>query len=399
MGNDMLLDFKSRIHRPIQMKLPEFSVNNRLKHVISSHQFSKKTLESLSKSASKLKNIATSKEGSVYLNSLLSHKRGMLYFTQASTRTFLSFMAASQLLGIRCNEIRDPSLSSEYKGEHPIDSVRMFSSYFDLIIMRSELSDFAETCAYLMNDLDAFNQRSVPIINGGAGADEHPTQALLDFYTIQRSFSFSAITDSPMKNRFRDLRRSYPGLTKGLNGKTYGFCGDLRRGRTVRSLGNLLALYEDVSIVFISPDDPLFQFPEEEKKKLEAKGVSVYEASSLSEAVKDLDLLYMTRVQNEYNKDGQDQDKIKLQFKDFILTKTLLNTMKEYAPIMHPFPRNEEIPPEIDSDPRAMYFRQARNGMWVRAALIAHLFDVDSDIAEYYADRFDKYQNYNTEVV
>ena len=128
---------------------------------------------------------------------LLHHKRAMLYFTQPSTRTFLSFMAACQILGITCNEVRDPTTSSETKGETRFDSIRMFSSYFDLIIMRSKLARLAETCAYLMNDLESSGNRSVPIVNAGSGADEHPTQALLDIYTLQRTFQFSHPRDSP----------------------------------------------------------------------------------------------------------------------------------------------------------------------------------------------------------
>ena len=134
-----LHEYESRLNRPIKMKLPEFQRNERLKHVISSEQFDIGLLEHLSNVATMIKNITGAKEGHDYLSSLLSHKRAMLYFTQASTRTFLSFMAACQILGLKCNEIRDPSVSSEYKGESAFDSVRMFSSYFDIIIMRSGL--------------------------------------------------------------------------------------------------------------------------------------------------------------------------------------------------------------------------------------------------------------------
>ena len=139
----------------------------------------------------------------------------MLYFTQPSTRTFLSFMAACQILGITCNEVRDPTTSSETKGETRFDSLRMFSSYFDLIIMRSKLARLAESCAYLMNDLEASGNRSVPIINAGSGSDEHPTQALLDIYTLQRTFQFARPQDSPATTRFDELRRDYPGSDQG----------------------------------------------------------------------------------------------------------------------------------------------------------------------------------------
>ena len=163
----------------------------------------------------------------------------MLYFTQPSTRTFLSFMAACQILGITCNDVRDPSVSSEVKKESPMDSIRMFSSYFDLIIMRSNVSKFAECCAYQMNDLAQNSMRSVPIINGGAGSDEHPTQALLDMYTIERTFQFDHKENSP-RSRYMEMRRKYSDLTLGPDNKTYAFCGDLGRGRTVRSLATVL---------------------------------------------------------------------------------------------------------------------------------------------------------------
>ena len=135
----------------------------------------------------------------------------MLYFTQPSTRTFLSFSAAAQMLGIACNEVRDASVSSEAKGESPFDSIRMFSSYFDIVIMRSVVPNFAESCAYLMNDLDLMDHRSAPIVNAGSGADEHPTQALLDVYTIKRTFQFKHPKDSSRWNRFDDeLRAQIP---------------------------------------------------------------------------------------------------------------------------------------------------------------------------------------------
>ena len=126
-------------------------------------------------------------------------------------------MAACQILGMTCNEIRDASVSSEAKGESPLDSIRMFSSYFDVIIMRASYPHFAEACAHLMNDLDRIHdsdrigQRGVPIINGGSGADEHPTQALLDIYTMQRIFSFESKKDS---SRRAALRRDPPQIPR-----------------------------------------------------------------------------------------------------------------------------------------------------------------------------------------
>src|SRR5579871_1564754 len=225
-------DYEHRLQRPILMKLPEFQRHERLRHVVFAQQFNRGILDRISQITTKIRAIGETREGRAFLAELLRYKRAMLYFTQASTRTFLSFMAACQILGMTCNEIRDPRVSSEAKGESPLDSIRMFSSYFDLIIMRAKYPRFAEACAYLMNDLDRMNDadhtghRGVPIINAGSGADEHPTQALLDIYTLQRIFSFESKKDSSRRRRFDEVRRKYKNLTKGLDGKTYCFCGD-----------------------------------------------------------------------------------------------------------------------------------------------------------------------------
>lgn len=389
------LDFSSRLQRPVMMKVPELERNGRLKHVLFAAQFDRELLDHLGRIATMIREISKTKAGADFLISLLSQKRAMLYFTQASTRTFLSFMAASQLLGLTCNEIRDPSLSSEFKGESPFDSVRMFSSYFDVIIMRSKIPDFAESCAYLMNDLEAFHQRSVPIINAGAGADEHPTQALLDIYTIQRSFVFESRHDSSKYSRFELLRDKYPKLTKGLDHKTYGFCGDIGRGRTVRSLANLLTRFEGVTMYFIAPNHPKLQLGEESGKRLTDAGVQVKLADDLGEVIGELDLLYMTRIQHEHDSPEDRAFFDSLDIRKYQLRPELVAKMKDYAPILHPFPRNEEIPFAIDSDPRAMYFRQARNGMWSRASLLAYVFDVDTKIMTQYEKSFSTFHDYN----
>jgi aspartate carbamoyltransferase catalytic subunit len=281
----------------------------------------------------------------------------------------------------------------------------MFSSYFDIIIMRSPIARLAESCAYLMNDLEVRGQRSVPLINAGSGADEHPTQALLDIYTLQRSFQFASPEDSPAANRFDELRerRGYVGLTKGLANKTYGFCGDIGRGRTVRSLAMLLALYENVRLVFIAPDHPKLTMREDLRTRLLDRNVRFYEMESFDErldgrpVIEQLDALYMTRIQKEHD-DPQDAAAMAhIDFSRYCLTPALVAQMKEYAPILHPFPRDQhfgEIPPEIDNDPRAMYFRQARNGMWIRAALLAHIFDADHLISRHFLSEYLEHHSY-----
>src|ERR1700687_2489833 len=176
-------EYQKFLSRPLRAKLPDFERNGRLKHILFAQQFERHHLDHLMELATCIEALCQSSEGAKYLISLLPHKRVMLYFTQTSTRTFLSFAAASQILGMAYGEIRDPKVSSEFKGEHPFDSIRMFSSYYDIVVMRSGQPNFAERCSYLMNEIEIANQRSVPIVNGGSGADEHPTQALLDIFT------------------------------------------------------------------------------------------------------------------------------------------------------------------------------------------------------------------------
>jgi aspartate carbamoyltransferase len=401
---DLLL-YASRLQRPVRMITPEFERNGRLRHVIFSGQFSVDFLEELSDTADKIRVLSKNRAGQDFLINLLPHKRAMLYFTQPSTRTFLSFMAACQILGITCNEVRDASTSSETKGETRFDSIRMFSSYFDVIIMRSPLARLAESCAYLMNDLEASGNRSVPIINAGSGADEHPTQALLDIYTLQRSFQFDSPKDSPAANRFDELRegKGYENLTKGLAHKTYGFCGDIGRGRTVRSLVMLLMLYEDVRFVFIAPNHPTLAMRDDMRERLRDHKVRFHEVESFEDqidgqpVIEQLDALYMTRIQKEHNVAEDAESMAHLDLSQYCLTLERAARLKEYAPILHPFPRDQyfgEIPPEIDNDPRAMYFRQARNGMWSRAALLAHIFDADHLISHQFRTEFRERHTY-----
>jgi len=387
--------YKLRFERPPQLKVAEFSREGRLRHVIFSGQFPVDLLEDLATTADKIRLLSRSRAGQDFLLKLLHHKRAMLYFTQPSTRTFLSFMAACQILGMTCNEVRDPTTSSETKGETRFDSIRMFSSYFDLVIMRSPIARLAEACAYLMDDLERSGNRSVPIINAGSGADEHPTQALLDVYTLQRTFQFASPANSPVGSRLDALRRDFPQLKPGLAGKVYGFCGDIGRGRTVRSLAALLAQYAGVTLVFVAPDHPILRLGSDVRLRLEQRGVRMVEIESLDSpldgapAIEQFDALYMTRIQKEHNLAADEMEFARIDFSKYKLTPELVRRMKPYAPILHPFPRDQhfgEVPPEIDNDPRAMYFRQARNGMWVRAALLAHLFNVDHQVARYYHD-------------
>ena len=383
---DEFSDFEEQFRSTADEKMRLLSRHGRLKHLIFGAQLTPELLDKLCRLADIIRQMAKQKQSNLRLRQLLAHKRAMLYFTQPSTRTFLSFMAACQILGITCNEVRDPKSSSEVKRESRMDSVRMFSSYFDVIIMRSGIANFAECCAYKMNWLEEQEMRSVPVINAGAGSDEHPTQALLDMYTIRRTFDFDRQTN---RGRFDRLKQDYPELEYGPEQKTYLFCGDIGRGRTVRSLATVLSKYPGVRMFFVSPAHPVLQLDPVLKNNLQNQGVEVAEFESLDDVyqgqplLSQSDCVYMTRIQREHSDPEQAAQIEALELDRFQLTVERVAAMKEYAPILHPFPRDsvvDEIPTAVDSDSRAMYFRQARNGMWIRAALLVHLFDAAEEL-------------------
>ncbi|MBW1722957.1 MAG: aspartate carbamoyltransferase [Deltaproteobacteria bacterium] len=340
---------------PSEAKIELFNRDGRLFDMIISQQLNRKILDDIYIITNRLRTLAKSKSGSLFLQDLLRHKRAMLYFAQPSSRTFLSFENACHILGMKTSEIRDTRVSSEVKGESFDDSLRTFSSYTDLIIMRHKEPNRAERAAWLLN---TFSYRPVPVINGGSGADQHPTQAILDVYTLQKSFENQG----------------------GLDGKTILMCGDLRRGRTVRSLSYLMKNFEGVKIIYAAPDG--FQMKEDVLTFLEGKGIPyVIETESLENVLPEADAIYMTRIQDEHDLVAGESDLI-----DTSRFKLKPEDMRKVRPngiIMHPFPRRDEIDVAIDSDPRAMYWRQERNGMWTRAALIAYIFNVEGQIMDY----------------
>ena len=325
-------------------------------HTLFAQQFSRTVLDDLGTLATEIRTVAKSRTGMQFLQSLLCHKRAMLYFSQPSSRTFLSFLSACQILGLGVGEVRDSSTSSEYKGESREDSVRTFSSYFDMIIMRTPEKGLAEHMAWRLSN----SERTIPIINAGSGPDQHPTQALLDIYTLQRSFE----------------RRG------GLRDRTVVFVGDLARGRTVRSLSLLLLNYENIEQVFIAPE-PL-QIGSDVIKVLEAHGVRFRIGDDLEAVLPEADAIYMTRVQDEW-----DQEKgasARIDISRFHIGPEQMKLLPTDAVLMHPLPRRNEIAVEVDHDPRAMYWRQMRNGMWIRAALISTTFGFAHRIHEYYRE-------------
>ena len=325
-------------------------------HTIFAQQFDRARLDRLCDAATKIRSIAKSRAGMEFLQGLLFHKRAMIYFTQPSSRTFLSFLSACQILGLRTGEVRDASVSSEFKGESREDSIRTFSSYFDLIVMRTQEKGLAERMAWSLSR----SKRPVPIINAGSGKDQHPTQALLDIYTLQRSFE----------------RRG------GLRGRTVVYVGDLARGRTVRSLSNLLTNWEGVRHVFVAP--PQLRIGDDILAMLRDRGQEAVVSDDMSRWLPEADAVYMTRIQDEW--DESKGESARIDTSRFKIGLREMSLMKPGAILMHPLPRRDEIAPEVDADPRAMYWRQVRNGMWIRTALIASTFDCLSRIDHYFRD-------------
>ncbi len=337
--------------KEVDEKLDFFKLDGRLFDVIFSQQFDRPFMDYLCKLADMIRLLAKTKMGQKKLRNLLPHKRAMLYFVQPSTRTFLSFQNACYILGLSVSETRGTTTSSEVKGESPEDTIQTFASYVDLIVSRHSEAGFAEKMAWVLNQ----SERPVPILNGGSGPDQHPTQALLDIYTLERSFQHIG----------------------GLDGKTIAMVGDLRRGRTVRSLSYLMKNYNDITLHFVSPD--IFRMKDDIKDFLKKHNIPYYETKDFESVMPLVDAIYMTRIQKEYSDDPSSEDDT---YPGFHFKKKHLSIIQPHCTIMHPLPRRYEIEVEVDKDPRAAYWRQERNGMWIRAALIAYIFGVEREIFE-----------------
>lgn len=261
-------------------------------------------------------------------------------FYEPSTRTRLSFEAAMINLGGSVLGFSSSDSSSAAKGESVADTIRVISSYADICAMRHPKEGAP---------LVASSYSSIPVINAGDGGHNHPTQTLTDLLTIQN-----------LKGR--------------LNNLTIGFCGDLKFGRTVHSLINAFSRYENITFVLISPDE--LRIPTYLREEvLDANNISYKEVRILEDAMPELDLLYMTRVQKE--RFFNEEDYIRL--KDlFILDAVKMQYAKPDMLVLHPLPRVNEISTEVDSDPRAVYFKQAEYGVYVRMALIMKLLEVST---------------------
>ena len=273
-----------------------------------------------------------------YADACRRKKLATLFF-EPSTRTRLSFEAAMYELGGNVLSMADAKSSSAVKGESVADTVKVISCYADIIAMRHP----KEGAPYVAS-LNA----SVPVINAGDGGHNHPTQTLADLLTISRE-----------KGHFDNL--------------TVGFCGDLKFGRTVHSLIEALARYNNVRFVLISPEE--LKLPSYVKNDvIKAKNLEYIQTTDLEKVMPELDVLYMTRVQKERFFNEEDY----LRLKDsYILTLDKLENAKPDLSILHPLPRVNEISVAVDSDPRACYFKQVLNGKYMRMALILKLLEVE----------------------
>ena len=305
------------------------AVGSRLQHVIESQQFSRGLLEDLFARADEMK-----LEPHRFIGRLAGQVMAALFY-EPSTRTRLSFEAAMLRLGgstMGTDNARE--FSSAAKGETLEDTIRIVSGYADVIVLRHSEEGAAKRAAAVS---------TVPIINAGDGPGQHPTQALLDLYTIRD-----------------ELNR--------IDGVRVAMVGDLANGRTVRSLTYLLSKFKDVTFWFVAP--PEVAMRDDLKAHLDEHNVAWIETQELDAVLPEVDVVYMTRIQKERFTDPEAYNAVKGVYR---IDKKAIALMRKYSVLMHPLPRVDEILTEVDDDSRSAYFRQARNGLHVRMALLDRL--------------------------
>lgn len=297
------------------------------KDIINTAQFSLQELDLIMNTAAGFEKRV--KDGEVIKN--MEGQVVAALFFEPSTRTRLSFETAANRLGARVITVASAASSSAAKGESLADSIRTIDGYVDVIIMRHPMKGSAQIAA---------DNAKHPFINAGDGAGQHPTQALLDIYTILKE--------------------------KGaLGGLTVTFVGDLKNGRTVHSLGYFMALYGN-KMIFVSPKS--LRMPEEITADLKNRGGEIEETDDLKKALSVSDIVYVTRVQRERFENPEDYEKVKGLY---IINREMINRAKKGITILHPLPRVDEISTDVDDYEGAAYFRQAHNGLYVRMALLA----------------------------
>lgn len=324
------------------------------KHILSIDPFNRADLEALLAVAQRLEPVAEKKiHCTVLTGALLAN-----LFFEASTRTRLSFHAAFARLGGAICDTTGFTFSSLSKGESLGDTARVISGYADVIVMRHpETGSVAE-----------FAQQSlVPVLNGGDGTGEHPSQALLDYYTIEKEFR---------------------PLGKKIDGMTIAMVGDLKHGRTIQSLSKLLSKFNNIRFQFVAPE--ALRAPKSLIAELKAAGHSVAEFDDVRDGLKNADVIYATRIQRERIENGEQMEGYGEAFR--------LNrhTIEQYAPkdvvIMHPLPRDSregayDLSTDLDALPNLAIFRQADNGVTMRMALFASVLGVDKNLENYFIKR------------
>jgi len=305
-----------------------------MKHIISTKQFlDRNVLENLFNLANEMEK--GDKSGN--LKDSLKGKILATVFYEPSTRTRFSFESAMLKLGGRVITTENAShFSSVTKGETLQDTIKIISGYSDIIVLRHDKEGSAKIAA---------DSSSVPIINAGDGIGEHPTQALLDMFTIKKEF----------------------GDIDGLN---IALVGDLLYGRTIHSLIYLLSLYKNVKLYLVSPKE--LKLPEKYKNYLKKNNIKFEELLKIDDVLGMIDLFYVTRIQKERFESEKEYENVK---NCYVFDKNILNKLKKDSRIMHPLPRLNEISSDVDCDKRAVYFRQAKNGLYIRMALLEMMFN------------------------
>lgn len=308
-------------------KRGEARVSATLYHVIGAKQFDRVTLDKLFEAAGRMEKVVLEGGSTKFANKILT-----TLFFEASTRTRLSFESAMHRLGGRVIGTENAAqFSSAIKGETLEDTIRIVSGYSDLIVMRHTEIGAAQQAAAVA---------AVPVINAGDGAGEHPTQALLDLLSIQKEIG-------------------------RIDGIRIAMIGDLANGRTVHSLSYMLANYKNVHIDYVAPDN--VRIPIEVKRYLVEKGVPYEESTDMLKVAATADVVYQTRIQKERFLSVEEYEKAAGKY---TIDHVVLDAMRSDAIILHPLPRAGEIEASVDNDPRAAYFRQAQNGLYLRMALI-----------------------------
>lgn len=295
-------------------------------HVVAIDDFTVDEIKTILDLAKKMVPIAEGKE----INTDFQGKILATLFFEPSTRTRLSFEAAMKRMGGRCIGFARPGTSSAKKGETLADTIRVAAGYADMIVLRHPQEGAAQL---------ASNFSNVPVINAGDGAGHHPTQTLLDLFTIREEKG-------------------------GISKNHIGIAGDLKYGRTVHSLTKALSMF-GAEMTFISP--PSLKMPEEITDMLRREDIEFHEAEQLDGTLDDLDLLYMTRIQRERFPSDEDYQEVA---KSYHLERKMLENSKDDLKVMHPLPRVDEIKPDVDETPKAKYFQQAANGVPTRMALL-----------------------------